>query len=205
MLPRMHSRGPFVAVAVVVLATLAGCSMRPLSDVTGPAPTSAPLAAAAQHSPIVNDPPNAPLDAWELPVIRVWTDDGWRVFQKEGGITFMERRIQNYYASEGQTVTFHWSARTKTGRTRLVGTRWVFGLEDITDETPRSGPDDVGHWSTWSDEVTSATVGPLVVASETTPRPFFNVEARDNLGRITLIPIRVTVSPATEAAPVRSR
>jgi hypothetical protein len=32
------------------------------------------------------------------------------------------------------------------------GMRWVLDPVDPADETPRSGPDDLGHWSEWSDD-----------------------------------------------------
>ncbi len=39
-----------------------------------------------------------------------------------------------------------------------VGTRWAVDIEDLGDETPRSGPQDYAHWSAWGPAADSARI-----------------------------------------------
>ncbi|HEY6867049.1 MAG TPA: hypothetical protein VI792_07325 [Candidatus Eisenbacteria bacterium] len=57
--------------------------------------------------------------------------------------------------------------------------RWAMDIARLDDETPRSGPDDVRHWSFPSLAITSAIVGPFGGSDST---HFFYLEAEDNNG-----------------------
>ncbi len=92
-------------------------------------------------------------------------------------------------------VTFNWYAIPSLG-TNVTGYRWALDIEDIFDETPRSGPDDFQHWSEWNLGVTSATVGPFVTGSLKRGRHNFYIEAGDNLGNISLAQVEIVVVPA---------
>jgi hypothetical protein len=133
--------------------------------------------------------PPGPLDHWESPRIRISTD-GWKRMQKEGGVSLEPSAIWDLEVSEQQAVAFVWSARPKSGQGEISGYRWALDIEDITDETPRADDDDLAHWSAWSLDETSATVGPFAASQD--PR-FFYVEARDTKGFVSLVTIRMQV------------
>jgi hypothetical protein len=195
MKPRRISQG--LAAFVLVTLAIAGCS-KPAQQIVGPSRLSSQAIAAPEAPP---GPP--PIDDGKYPRIRVWTDDGWRGFQKNGGVSLAPDRIFHLEIPELQAVTFHWSTQPAGAS---LGTRWALDKGDITDETPRSGPDDVTHWSTWSTTETSATVGPFVTGPDTSSSHVFSVEARDNQGFLSLFTVRIQVSPAAQAAlPVRRR
>src|SRR5262249_38828773 len=59
----------------------------------------------------------------------------------------------------GGGVTFEWSAPPSPFQIPR-GTRWVLDPVDPFDETPRSGPGDVRHWSEWGDH-SPLTLGPF--------------------------------------------
>ena len=140
---------------------------------------AAPLALAA--------PPD-PLDHWRSPRLRVETDS-WKGFQIEG-VSLDAGTYGELTIPSGETVTFSWSARPKTGKASILGYRWTLDIADFHDETPRFGPGDLAHWSVWSATETSATVGPFAPGSE----HLFYVETRDDLGFITLAVVRIVVA-----------
>ena len=194
-----------VSVALVSLATLtalAGCSKRP-HEVLGPTGTSAEHVAASERS-LVLAPPPPDIHRWEAPRISVWTD-GWRRVQREGGVFLTPDRIYDLDIPEQQPVTFHWSAKPRTGRGEIIGYRWAVDMTDITDETPRSGPDDVNHWSAWSTEESSVTLGPFAADPSSVVSHYFFVEARDNVGFFSLFTIRLRVGAASEDLPLTRR
>lgn len=179
-----------VLVVLALLATLAGCSNRP-AEVLGPSPSSTGDVETGNATAAVQEPPLPPISGWEAPRIRLWTDGGFRRTQDEGGVSLAEDRIWDLIVPAGQPVTFEWSARSMNGRAKVTGYRWALDLVDITDETPRSDPGDLAHWSQWSLEERSATVGPF--ADSTGPH-FFYVEARDRLGFFSLVTVRIRVA-----------
>ena len=75
----------------------------------------------------------------------------------------------NYTASADSPITFNWFAEPPTGAV-INGYRWCVDIEnqDIANETPRDGDDDVRHWSTWSLNETAATIGPFAGSLDST-------------------------------------
>jgi hypothetical protein len=139
------------------------------------------------------------IERWKSPRISVWTD-GWRRVQAQGGVSLDPSRIYDLEIQEQQVLTLHWSARPMSAQGEIIGYRWAVDLEDLVDETPRSGPDDVHHWSVWSTTETSAAVGPFDAGTH-----FFYLEARDNLGFISLVSLRLQVVPASGDLPITRR
>ncbi|NOT35499.1 MAG: hypothetical protein HOP12_15240 [Candidatus Eisenbacteria bacterium] len=90
-------------------------------------------------------------------------------------------------------VTINWIATPPPGAD-MRRYRWVMDLEDLQDETQRSGPNDWYHWSAYSLNTTSATVGPFTVNGEV--HRFF-IEAEDNNGLKSLGIVRFTVVRGT--------
>jgi hypothetical protein len=86
-------------------------------------------------------------------------------------------------------ATFNWFATPALGYD-INAYRWVLDPADLTDETPRINEKlDTSHWSTWSLQTTSATVIFRQAALNTDH--LFYIEARDNLGNISLGIIRL--------------
>jgi hypothetical protein len=189
--PRVLRGGPSAAVLVslALLATLAGCSNRP-AELVGPTFSSSVDAGTRNLAAAVQEPPLPPIAEWEAPRLRLWTDGGFRQTQDEGGVSLDEDRIWDLVVPAGETVTFEWSARPLNGRGKVTGYRWALDLVDILDETPRIDPGDLAHWSVWSLAERSATVGPF---EDPTAVHYFYVEARDRVGFISLVTVRIQV------------
>jgi len=142
--------------------------------------------------------PPGPLDRWEAPRIRVSTD-GWSREQKVGDVSLAPEAIWDLDLPADQSVTFEWSARPKSRASspprcdtcpkgEITGYRWALDIEDLTDETPRDDEDtDLAHWSTWSLDVISTTIGPFEVGDE----HVLSVEARDSKGFLSLVTLRL--------------
>jgi hypothetical protein len=198
--PRVTPHGRPSALAFAVLAffatvvMLTGCSSRP-QEILGPSRSSAGLVSSSEELPIEAFPP---LPNAQYPRIHVWTDDGWRQFQRVGGVSLEPSRIYDLDTPEFRTVTFHWSMQPQG---RSAGTRWALDKGDITDETPRIDPSDVTRWSAWSLTEASATVGPFVTGPDTMSSHYFSIEARDNLGLLSLLTVRIRVFPASVELP----
>ena len=64
----------------------------------------------------------------------------------------------NVEIPEQQVTTFSWFGTPVTGLGPVIY-RWALDPNDIHDETPRSDPSDLGHWSPPSSSATGATVG----------------------------------------------
>jgi len=163
--------------ALALVLVLAGCSNHRTDQVTAPvmldskeAPGLPPL----EHSGPVR--------------IRVWTDDGsFREQQPEGVFNLQPESIFHLAIPEQQALTLHWSTQP-AGQTS--GTRWAVDSQDITDETPRIGPEDIGRWSTWSASENSVTVGPFPAGIH-----WVYIEARTKNGYISLFPLQLDVQP----------
>jgi hypothetical protein len=114
--------------------------------------------------------------------------------QSTGGILLNPATIPTIEIPPRTPLTFHWSAQAGTG-TSIAGYRWAVDIEgaDITDETPRTDDADVHHWSSWSLNEQSATVGPFNGSVDTTVSHFLYVEARDQVGFVSLFTLRMSV------------
>jgi hypothetical protein len=86
-------------------------------------------------------------------------------------------------------LTIHWSADPGENST-MKSYRWSMDIDRLDDETPRSGPNDVRHWSFPALSTTSATVGPF--ANGDLAHTFF-LEAEDNNGLKSLGIVSLTI------------
>lgn len=123
--------------------------------------------------------------------------------QNTGGISLAESRIVKLEFPADAQVTFNWTAEPPTGAL-ITGYRWAVDIEgqDISNETPREDDDDVNHWSTWSLNETSARIGPFRASTDSASTHYFYLEARDNLGFISLYTIRLTIVKPSFANPL---
>lgn len=95
--------------------------------------------------------------------------------------------------SQENAVTINWFATPPPGA-EMKRYRWVVDLDDLTDETERTGPDDINHWSPWSLNTTSATIGPFYNNNEIHT---FYIEAEDNNNLKSLGIVEFTVVKST--------
>jgi hypothetical protein len=114
--------------------------------------------------------------------------------QSTGGILLDPSKIPTIEIPPNTPLAFHWSAAPTSG-TSLGGYRWSIDIEggDIANEHPRLDDSDVHHWSSWSLSETQATVGPFTGSVDTTVQHFLYVEARDQVGFVSLFTLRLSV------------
>jgi hypothetical protein len=110
-----------------------------------------------------------------------------------GGYANDPTRYFNVEVPADQRVTFNWFATPPEGAD-IRHYRWVLDLVDLTDETPREDENDLGHWSPYSLQTTSATLPEFRNNGEI---HLFFIEAEDNNGLRSLGIIRFTVVKAT--------
>ncbi len=94
------------------------------------------------------------------PAFTVWNE--FFYYSEETGTwdPFNPRRVIRLDIPAGRPVTVNWLARPTEGA-EIRCYRWALDLVDLEDESERTGPNDLAHWSTCSANVTSATVGPF--------------------------------------------
>jgi hypothetical protein len=83
-----------------------------------------------------------------------------------------------------EPLFFSWGAEPSVAGP-VFGCRWVMDPASLDDETPRSGPGDVSHWSDWSLETNSAMVGPFTGSPGGEVHDFF-IQAKDVMGYVSL-------------------
>jgi hypothetical protein len=101
-------------------------------------------------------------------------------------------------------VTFNWFAEPPAGAagTVITGYRWALDIDDISNEDDREDDNDFKHWSPWSAEETSATIGPFAGSTDTLITHNFYVEAQDNIHFISLFAIQLTIVKPTFKNPL---
>jgi hypothetical protein len=87
------------------------------------------------------------------------------------------RAIQTEVTS-GAPIPFEWSAAPFVGN-QITGYRWVLDPVNVHDETPRSGPGDLRHWSDWS-LGTSVALGPYSPVGFKREEHTLFIEAKSN-------------------------
>lgn len=115
--------------------------------------------------------------------------------QPVGGVSLAESRIVKLQFPADAQIVFNWTAEPPQPGALITGYRWAVDIagQNIIDETPREDDNDVNHWSTWSLNETSARIGPFIASPESTSTHYFYLEARDNLGFVSLFTIRLTI------------
>jgi len=175
------------AASLFALALIAGCSS-PSQELVGPAASALPDAPASLQA----QPPL--FERWRAPRVSLWLEGGRR-FQATG-YTLETSNVFDLAVPADQSLTFHWSARPKSGQAETHWTSWSLDNPDVTDLTPRLDDDDLAHWSDRSATVTSATVGPFEAGSTHE----FLVMASDTFGFLSLIVVRMQVGEAGAVA-----
>jgi hypothetical protein len=127
------------------------------------------------------------------PKIRIWNEFLSHLQQVGGVNPYATSRWVRVQFPADAAIVFNWSAEPPRAGTLITGYRWAVDLEDIGDETPREDDFDVRRWSRWSLEETSARVGPFTAAAGEPAKHFFQLEARDNLGFVSLLTVELTI------------
>ena len=111
-----------------------------------------------------------------------------------GGVSLDASRIYTLEIPPATPLRFEWSAQPNSGSS-IAGYRWCVDIEggDIGNERPRENDDDFHHWSSWSLSEQSATVGPFAGSVDSTVNHFLYVEARDQVGFVSLFTLRLSV------------
>ena len=124
--------------------------------------------------------------------------------QRVGGVSLAESRIVKLEFPADAQIVFNWAASPPQEGALITGYRWAVDIagQNILDETPRTDDNDVNHWSTWSLNETSARIGPFTATPESTTTHYFYLEARDNLGFLSLFTIRLTIVKPSFASPL---
>jgi hypothetical protein len=114
--------------------------------------------------------------------------------QSTGGISLNASRIYTLEFPADQTIPMNWFATADVGAI-VTGYRWALDIEgqDISNETPRRDDGDFTHWSNYSLNEVSTVIGPFVGSLDSTITHFFYLEARDNLGFVSLFTIRLRI------------
>jgi len=118
--------------------------------------------------------------------------------QSTGGISLNASRIYTLEFPADSPITFNWFATPDVGAI-ITGYRWALDIEgqDIGNETPRIDDSDFSHWSAWSLNEVNTTVGPFAGSLDSVITHFFYLEARDNLGFVSLFTIRLRIVKPT--------
>lgn len=127
------------------------------------------------------------------PVITVFNQFFART-QGTGGISLAPSRIVNLEFPADSQIPFFWFATPPRGA-EISGYRWAVDIEnqDITNETEREDDDDIRHWSSWSLNELGTSIGPFAGSLDSTIVHYFYLEARDNLGFVSLYTIRLKI------------
>jgi hypothetical protein len=114
--------------------------------------------------------------------------------QPFGQFSLLERDVVRIETPSDESVTFNWFATPVTG-TVITGYRWVLDPVDgdIFNETPRENEEQTYRWSSWSVSQTQAIVGPFFTQPGQDEFHRFYLEARDNVGAISIMIVEFKV------------
>ena len=114
--------------------------------------------------------------------------------QNTGGISLNASRIYTLEFPADKPIQMNWFAVADVGAI-VTGYRWAVDIEgqDISNETPRRDDGDFAHWSNYSLSEVTTVIGGFPGSDEGTITHFFYLEARDNLGFVSLFTIRLRI------------
>ena len=102
-------------------------------------------------------------------------------FQYQSSVGFDDpSAVLETEVAAGAGIPFDWTAIPPPGQT-VTGYRWVLDPVDPRDETPRSGPGDVRHWSEWT-MTPSVGLGPFSPVGFKRQEHTVYLEARSSAG-----------------------
>ncbi len=98
-----------------------------------------------------------------------------------GSLSLDRQRWIDLEVPQGQALEYRVLASPPPTQT-VSGYRWVLDPVDFADETPRSSPSDVHHWSAWSVNATAISLPPLTDTGVKRREHFLYVEGRAGFG-----------------------
>lgn len=121
---------------------------------------------------------------------RMTVFNAWFRRSLSGGVSQAPSRILPFEIPGGSAITLSWFGEPATGA-QMAGYRWALDIADLSDETPRADENDLAHWSAWSLDETSATIGPFAGGVGEPEVHYLRVLGRDNLGFTTLFTVEL--------------
>jgi hypothetical protein len=111
-----------------------------------------------------------------------------------GGVSTDASRIIPVEVPSGSPLTFFWFGEPGSG-TAMGGYRWALDIPDgnIADESPRENDQDFRHWSRWSLDETSVTLGPFPGTPGQVETHRLYVMGRDDVGFASLFTLELRV------------
>jgi hypothetical protein len=97
---------------------------------------------------------------------------------QSGGWSLDPARVIHTEVAANAPIAFQWSAIAAPGQA-VTGYRWVLDPVDVFDDTPRSGPGDLRHWSDLGPG-TSVSIGPFSIAGPKREEHTLYIEGRSN-------------------------
>jgi hypothetical protein len=133
--------------------------------------------------------------SWQAtgPRITVFSDDFYYQYPGGGYDKDPSHRVK-VGVPAGYPFTIQWRADPPSSGGN-VSYRWALDLALLDDDTPRSGPADLSHWSASSPLTTSATLGPFPEIPKGDTHVLY-IEAADDLGFVSLAALELTATPA---------
>jgi hypothetical protein len=120
-------------------------------------------------------------------------------FTSGGFFTDPRQQVPVDLASD-QPIVFNWNGTPSPG-TFVTGYRWSQDIASLEDETPRPNEaTDIHLWSQWT--LAAAATLPAIHPSGGVGIHFFYLEARDNVGAVSLAIVRFTVVSASFDRPL---
>jgi hypothetical protein len=137
------------------------------------------------------------------PVITVFNQFFSRT-QLAGGVSLEPSRIYPLEFPADNPIPMNWSAEPGAKGAQITGFRWTLDIEgqDISNETPRRDDTDLAHWSAWSLSETSIILPKFTGSLDTTVTHFFYLEARDNVGFVSLFTLRLIITKPNFSSPL---
>jgi hypothetical protein len=114
--------------------------------------------------------------------------------QGNGSLDVSDARLVRASVPSGEPYRIDWIAQPAQGA-EIVGYRWVLDPPDgdLSDETPRERDDQTYRWSGWSVAERAVVLGPFTATPERDDLHRFYVEARDNSGALSIVPVELRV------------
>lgn len=128
------------------------------------------------------------------PILTV-TSPYFSVGYSQGGFFSAPSTYFHVEVPAGRRIPVDWSAKSRDG-SFVTGFRWAVDLASLDDETPRQDEaTDVSRWSQW--QLGSQAELPAVDPAEAGQTHLFFLEARDNVGALSLVVIAYTAVAAS--------
>jgi hypothetical protein len=124
--------------------------------------------------------------------------------QVAGGLNLDPSRWIRLEIPPDLPIVINWTADPGAPGTFVTDYRWVLDPVDgdWTDETPRQDENDVNRWSDWSIDENRAVLGPFYAPQGEPQYRYLYIQARDNIGTLSMMVIELEVIQPSFAKPL---